>query len=207
MSEPTENYCDHSSCIISSFQGLINGLYYGGKIRFIHTLIMSFLFRKESASKIFMFSVRQGIRHAKILGLYVLFYKLFVCLLRKIHKKKRNLHNFIAGFTMGVIFFGLKKNSIKEQIVLYLFSRVFMGFLNYWLKKYDKNIKNQRLVNSIHWGLLIWIFQFHPDSLHDSYKNTLNFMFKESDKPVQNWRELIPLEKPVIFERIMSFWQ
>lgn len=206
MSEPTENYCDHSSCTISCFQGLINGVYYGGKIRFIHTLIMSFLFRKDSAFKIVNFSIRQGVRHAKLLGLYVFFYKLLVCLLRKIHKKKRNWHNFIAGFVMGAIFFGLKKNSIKEQIVLYLFSRVFMGFLNYALKKYDRKLTNQRLVNSIHWGLLIWIFQFHPNSLHDSYKNTLNFMFRESDKSVKSWSELIPLEKPMIFEKIMSFW-
>ncbi len=79
-----------------------------------------------------------------------------------------------------------------------------MGFLNYGFKKYDKKITNQRIVNSIHWALLIWIFQFHPDTLHESYKQTLSFMFKESDKPVQNWTEFIPLEKPVFLEKLMS---
>lgn len=38
--------CNHQSCMMSSIKGLRNGIYYGGKIRFMHALVMTILFRK-----------------------------------------------------------------------------------------------------------------------------------------------------------------
>ena len=40
--------CNHESCIKSSLLGLRQGIYYGGKIRFFHALVMTFLFRPGS---------------------------------------------------------------------------------------------------------------------------------------------------------------
>lgn len=39
--------CNHdSSCLISSFRGARNGVYYGAKIRFMHAIVMTFLFKE-----------------------------------------------------------------------------------------------------------------------------------------------------------------
>lgn len=32
--------CPHESCLIAAVRGLRNGLYYGGKVRFAHSLVM-----------------------------------------------------------------------------------------------------------------------------------------------------------------------
>ncbi len=37
--------CPHKSCVLSSIRGMRNGIYYGAKIRFMHALVMTFLFK------------------------------------------------------------------------------------------------------------------------------------------------------------------
>jgi hypothetical protein len=48
--------CKHNSCIMSSLRGLRNGVYYGGKIRFLHAVVMSLLFSKVILSFNYNFS-------------------------------------------------------------------------------------------------------------------------------------------------------
>ena len=38
--------CNHRSCIVSSARGLRNGIYYGAKVRIVHALVMTLLFKK-----------------------------------------------------------------------------------------------------------------------------------------------------------------
>ena len=74
-----ENQCPHESCIISSLKGLRNGIYYGGRIRMIHTFVMSFLFKKDSLSEILHEVFHVTYEHAKTLGLFVFCYKRLTC--------------------------------------------------------------------------------------------------------------------------------
>ena len=41
---PSNGPCSHESCLIASVRGLRNGLYYGGKVRFAHAIVMAILF-------------------------------------------------------------------------------------------------------------------------------------------------------------------
>ena len=41
---PRNGPCPHNSCVISAIRGLRNGLYYGGKVRFAHAIVMAILF-------------------------------------------------------------------------------------------------------------------------------------------------------------------
>lgn len=36
--------CSHSNCLIAAIRGFRNGLYYGGKVRFAHAIVMAILF-------------------------------------------------------------------------------------------------------------------------------------------------------------------
>jgi hypothetical protein len=36
--------CSHGNCLISAIRGFRNGLYYGGKVRFAHAIVMAILF-------------------------------------------------------------------------------------------------------------------------------------------------------------------
>ena len=134
---PIENkrICPHKSCIISSLRGLRNGIYYGGRIRLMHSLVMAILYRTGSTKSIILEVITNTYRHAKSLGLYVFFYKSLVCILNKIRKKRSKTHSLISGFVIGFCIFGLNKNSINYQIILYLLSRVIVGGVQRFAKK------------------------------------------------------------------------
>ncbi len=40
--------CEHHSCLMSALMGARNGLIYGGKVRFAHSLVMSLLFYSQN---------------------------------------------------------------------------------------------------------------------------------------------------------------
>lgn len=40
--------CAHNSCLLSALRGLRNGMYYGGRIRMMHSVVMMILFHKGS---------------------------------------------------------------------------------------------------------------------------------------------------------------
>lgn len=39
--------CPHSSCVLSALKGFSNGLSYGAKVRFTHSLVIAVLFGKQ----------------------------------------------------------------------------------------------------------------------------------------------------------------
>lgn len=119
--------CPHESCIMSSLKGLRNGIYYGGKVRFLHSLVMTILFKKDGTlfDKL-KYILKLTLEHAKNLGLFVFCYKSFVCLLNRISNKQRKIHSLISGFIFGYLIFG-KKTVINQQLVLYILSRIIYG--------------------------------------------------------------------------------
>ena len=107
--------------ILPIFKGLRNGLEYGSRVRFVHSLVMTFLFKSFNAKSVKSI-FRNAWEHGKKLGTFVFFYKLLCLILRKI-AGYRPLNSFVAGFLVGGLVFG-KKTPINYQINLYLFSRI-----------------------------------------------------------------------------------
>ncbi len=68
-----------------------------------------------------------ALQHGKNLGLFVFSYKASCLILNKLFGKK-SINNFISGFIFGGLIFG-KNTPINHQIVLYLFSRVFVALI------------------------------------------------------------------------------
>lgn len=87
-------------------KGLRNGIYYGGKVRLIHSLVMMILFKSVSKGELKNI-LKLGFEHARNLGLFVFSYKLSCILLNKIWGEK-SLNHFLAGFVFGGIIFGRK---------------------------------------------------------------------------------------------------
>lgn len=107
--------------VLPLFKGLRNGLEYGSRVRFVHSLVMTFLFKKFNAKTIKSI-FKNAWEHAKKLGTFVFCYKL-TCLLLQKALGPRPLNSFIAGFIVGGLVFG-KKTPINYQINLYLLSRI-----------------------------------------------------------------------------------
>lgn len=119
----SEPPCSHKSCTMSSLRGLRNGIYYGGKIRFMHALVMTILFKKGSLRSKITHIAQLTVEHARNLGGYVVSYKTLVCLMNRLRGVQSPVHSLIAGALCGGLIFG-EKSGVNTQIVLYLFSRV-----------------------------------------------------------------------------------
>lgn len=111
---------------LSALKGLRNGLEYGSRVRFVHSLVMTFLFKSFNPTTIKAI-VRNAWEHGKKLGTFVFFYKTACILLAKFFGQ-RPLNSFVAGFVVGGIVFG-KKTPINYQINLYLLSRIIIALV------------------------------------------------------------------------------
>ena len=80
MSEASK-ICPHDSCIISAFRGARQGLYYGGRIRIAHSLVMQILFGQGDTMAKLKKAVELSWKHGRNLGLFVFIYKLIQCAL------------------------------------------------------------------------------------------------------------------------------
>ena len=67
--------------------------------------------------------IRLTYEHARNLGLFVFFYKLFVCALNRLRGQNSKFHKLIVGALFGAIFWG-KNTNVNMQMNLYLLSRV-----------------------------------------------------------------------------------
>jgi len=91
---------------IKVLKGLRNGLYYGGKVRIVHAIVMTLLFKRMNKKELISI-IKVGFEHARNLGLFVFGYKATCILLEKL-VGKRSINNFIAGFLFGGLIFGRK---------------------------------------------------------------------------------------------------
>jgi peroxisomal membrane protein 4 len=111
-------------------------LEYGSKVRFVHTLVMTLLFKEITLKQIptiLKSILSMAIEHGKNLGLFVFSYKVGYKLLNYFVSTSSANH-FISGLIFGGLIFGTR-TGVNNQIVLYLFSRVVIGLATYFYRK------------------------------------------------------------------------
>jgi peroxisomal membrane protein 4 len=179
-SEP--NLCEHQNCLISSINGFLNGMIYGGKVRIIHSLVMEILFSKTtSIFEKLKNIVKPTLEHSINLGIFVLIYKSSVCLIRRIFKTNDKITNFIAGI-IGAYFIWAKRSSVNVQIMLYLLSRNLLAISTLLSNKYFPEFSyGFSMVSMLVWGLVMYLFEAHPSALQSSLKQSMDFIYKYSD--------------------------
>ncbi len=187
--------CEHNNCLISSLRGLRNGMYYGGKVRLVHSLVMTILFKEGSLKEKLLNIISLTYEHAKNLGLFVLIYKSLACTLRKLFKSKNISINFIAG-VIGGYFMWRKKTPVNMQLMLYLLSRDLLAISTMLNEKYFSKFRvGFPLTSMLVWGVVMFLFEYKPKSLQNSLTSSMDFIYKESDK-FNNWRDFIPFYVP-----------
>jgi peroxisomal membrane protein 4 len=128
--------------LLPIFKGLRNGLEYGSRVRFVHSLVMIFLFKKFNAKTVKSI-FKNAWEHGRKLGTFVFCYKL-LCLIIKKAFGYRTFNSFIAGFLVGGLVFG-KKTPINYQINLYLLSRITIALIE---RLYNKYFPTQKAENA-----------------------------------------------------------
>lgn len=174
--------CDHQNCLLSSMKGFFNGMIYGGKVRFIHSLVMEILFSKSSSIYEKLKNlIKPTLEHSINLGTFVFIYKTSVCLIKRILKTNTKIINLIAGI-IGAYFIWSKKSSVNVQIMLYLLSRNLLAISTLLSNNYFPEFTyGFNIVSMLVWGLVMYLFEAYPNALQSSLKQSMNFIYKESD--------------------------
>lgn len=193
----SNNCCPHDSCIQSSFRGLRNGLYYGAKIRFVHSLVMTILFKQDTLTNKIKNILSLTYEHSKNLGIYVFIYKSVGCILRKILKNNHAIIPFIAGI-IGSLFMWAKNTPVNMQLMLYLLSRNLLTSSSFFKEKINLIIPDGKgfLVSSVLcWGIVMYLFETYPQTLQSSLFSSMDFLYNDSNQ-TNSWRDYVPFYIP-----------
>jgi peroxisomal membrane protein 4 len=192
----SESLCKHDNCLVSSLRGLRNGMYYGGKVRFVHSLVMEILFSRATTIKEKIKNIiKPTLEHSLNLGVFVLIYKSIVCLLKRIFKSDNKLINFFAGI-IGSYFMWTKYTPVNTQIMLYLLSRNLMAIAKIVNENYFPNFSSGfPIISMLVWGVVMYVFEYSPNMLQGSLKSSMNYIYKESDA-FKHWTDFIPFSIP-----------
>ena len=109
---------------MSALLGARNGLVYGGKVRFAHSLVMSLLFYSQkngpkkslkclSALRILQKSLLRAWIHGRNLGTFVLLYKLIHCSLLHSFGYRHPIFALVAGMLAAALVW--RKSTLVNQ--------------------------------------------------------------------------------------------
>lgn len=185
--------CNHSSCIQSSFRGLRNGIYYGAKVRFVHSLVMTLVFKNGSLEDKLKNIFSLTYEHSKNLGIYVFIYKSVCCILRKILKKDHHWIPFIAGI-IGSLVMWSNNTPVNQQLMLYLLSRNLLACTYFIQDKINTMIpqgKTFPVASVLCWGVVMYLYENYPKNLQNSLFSSMNFLYNESNT-TRSWKDFVP---------------
>jgi len=144
---------------------------------------MTFLFRDCSFREKIKFILRATYTHAKNLASFLFIYKSLTALFHHLRLHKEQWHSFVAAFIGGYFVFG-DNNPINNQIVLYLFSRILVGLVKAGVKHgyiARPKIKVFPWFAALVWGTVLWLFEYERDTLQDSLRSSMTYLYDDSN--------------------------
>lgn len=179
--------------ILRIVRGIRNGIYYGGKVRFMHSFVMAMIFMKGSLVQRMRKVLKLTAEHAIKLGVYVGIFKAILVFLQKVFNRKSRLFNFISGFVGGYIVYRDSQSSINQQIILYLLSRNLIGgSKNLQDKGFFPKIKFFSFLACLSWGLVMMLYEDNKTNLQRSLATSMDFLYTDSEQ-MRDWTDFVPV--------------
>ncbi|KAF2863167.1 putative peroxisomal membrane protein [Piedraia hortae CBS 480.64] len=202
----------HSPLVL--VKAIRNGLVYGTKVRFPHALVMTFLFRSGSLSSKARAIYKATSQHASNLACFAFIYKSVMIALRNAPGRaakggEQSSDAFWAGMMGGYAVFARKKNSVNQQIVIYIFARVVLALAKLMFLPPEDNTlvggrygggggkgslllpKVQRealrkiawpAFATLSWASVMWLFRHHPDTLQPSLRSSMVYIYDNAER-------------------------
>ncbi|KAI8988198.1 peroxisomal membrane protein 4 [Mycotypha africana] len=174
--------------VLTILKGFRNGVVYGAKVRFPHALVMTILFKTGSVQSKAKGILKATKQHALNLGKFATIYKTLMLVQKKLNGgKEASIHPFLAGIVGGYYVFG-ENNSINQQIILYLFSRVVLALVKVPVRKQiiEAPKNTYPVFAAVVWGLVMWLFRHETDTVQPSLRASMQYIYRDSD----SWNSL-----------------
>ncbi|KAG9522637.1 peroxisomal membrane protein 4, partial [Aureobasidium melanogenum] len=195
---------------LTLLKAIRNGLVYGTKVRFPHALVMILLFRSGPLPQKISAILKATRQHARNLATFAFIYKAFMLLQKSIRPAHKELKSdsFVAGLVGGWYVFGRSKNSVNQQIVIYVAARVVLAAASLAVQPRGDNTllggkyggrggmgllslsdAHREAVRkhawpvfaSLSWGCVMWLFRFYPDMLQPSLRHSMTYIYENAD--------------------------
>ncbi|XP_077428921.1 peroxisomal membrane protein 4 [Vanacampus margaritifer] len=169
--------------VLAVLKGFRNGAVYGAKIRAPHAFVMTFLFRDGSLAGKLKAILKATYTHSRNLACFVFTYKGLQALLEKFQGRSLQSHSFMAACVGGWLVFG-DNNNINSQINMYLLSRILFALSRLAV---EKGLVPQPkrdpfpLLATLVWGVVLWLFEYHPHTLQPSLQSSMNYLYHDSN--------------------------
>ncbi|KAH0138552.1 peroxisomal membrane protein 4, partial [Aureobasidium melanogenum] len=180
------------------------------KVRFPHALVMILLFRSGPLPQKISAILKATRQHARNLATFAFIYKAFMLLQKTIRPGNKELKSdsFVAGLVGGWYVFGRSKNSVNQQIVIYVAARVVLAAASLAVQPRGDNTllggkyggrggmgllslsdAHREAVRkhawpvfaSLSWGCVMWLFRFYPDMLQPSLRHSMTYIYENAD--------------------------
>ncbi|XP_016368321.1 peroxisomal membrane protein 4 [Sinocyclocheilus rhinocerous] len=164
-------------------KGFRNGAVYGAKIRAPHALVMTFLFRSGSLREKLRAIAQATYTHSRNLACFVFTYKGLQALQQRLQGRPLQSHSFLAACVGGWLVFG-ENNNINSQINMYLLSRILFALSRLAVEKgFIPQPKKDPfpLFAALVWGIVLWLFEYHPHTLQPSLQSSMNYLYHDSN--------------------------
>lgn len=174
--------------ILALIKGFRNGVVYGCKVRFPHSLVMTFLFKSGTLTEKLQGILEATYIHAKNLAFFTVIYKVITGALQWLQSEKNVGHIFLAASIAGYTVFG-NYNKVNEQVNLYLLSRIIYGLAQLSVKKgyLPKPTKEPfPMFAALVWGIALLLFEYEQEILQTSMKSSMTYLYDDSN----NWHSL-----------------
>lgn len=128
-------------------------------------------------------------QHARNLAMYATVYKSSMLFLRltSADGKEAGAHTFLSGLIGGYAVFGRGyQSSVNQQIVIYVFARAMLALAKLTVQKetgFSKVVRTRVTKNawplfaSLSWGVIMWTYRWHPDTIQPSLKSSMKYMY------------------------------
>eukprot|EP00754_Rhynchopus_humris_P046966 Rhum_TRINITY_DN647_c0_g1::Rhum_TRINITY_DN647_c0_g1_i1::g.2048::m.2048/K13350/PXMP4, PMP24; peroxisomal membrane protein 4 len=177
---------DWMTDVLQVVKGGRNGMWYGARIRFVHSVVMCLLFSRDSFARNVEKVLKNSWVHAKNLGGFAFLFKLMLVALRRLSGARKHWHSAVAGLVGGSYVWGTD-DPIAVQINLYLLSRVLMGSLKIAAANLDISpnkeelARNYKIFGSAVWMVVMYLFYNYPLKLQSSLTASMVEIYKNSD--------------------------
>lgn len=182
--------------LLDCVKGLRNGIVYGCKVRAPHSLVMTLLWSRgpipDMAKKIFQATKQHGMN----LGKFAFVYKFLTAILSKGFGGRHPWHAALCGAICGYIFWG-ERSPVNVQVNMYILSRILSGLVHMWMEKNEVSQQQPKafaMYAGVIWGIVMWLFYYHPKVLQVSLQSSMTYIYLDSDK-YTNFRDLIIYNK------------
>ena len=171
---PNFRYSD----VLRILRGIRNGMYYGGKVRLMHGLVMALAFGEKPLLEKLKTVFKNTFEHSAKLGIYVGLYKFLVLFMQKRQGRVSKNHFFLAGIISGFMIYRNSESGINQQMILYLVSRdIIGGARNLQIRGFLPNVKFFSILAAFSWGLVMLLYEDNKTSLQRSLSHSMDFLY------------------------------